>query len=113
MHNFVPSLLKCCRSPVMKTRVFIAKAIGSIVHFDRYPTLISEIVSQHLPCELNNNGTAQAVPQGREDNNSNLNKIHGVLQVLNVLVSKQNLFKYTKPELVLNKLSNLIDLVKR
>ena len=114
LHNFVPSLLNCCRSPAMKTRVFIAKAIGSIVHFDRYPALIGEIVGQHLPPsnELNNNnddGTAQAP----STENSNLNKIHGVLEVLNVLVTKQNIFKYAKPDLVLSKLASLVDHVKK
>ena len=59
LHNYIPMLLKCIKSPVMKTRVFIAKSIASIVNLDRYPTLIQDILN-------------------KEFNQFDNNKIHGV-----------------------------------
>ena len=81
----------------MKMRNFIAKAIVSIVNLDRYPDLIAEIFDSHL---LHMNSAA----------NSDQNRIHGLFDILNGLVEKQNIFKFIKFETFVEKLKSLIPL---
>lgn len=66
----------------MKTRVYIAKSIASIVNLYRYPSLIKIIFEEHLE-----------KIKFRENN-----KFHGVLEVLNHLIDKNNIFKFIQEE---------------
>mgnify|MGYP001810442314 CR=1 FL=1 len=90
LHTFVPGLLRCSQSPVMKTRIHIAKAITAIVSLDRYHNLVSEILDTHLDC-------------------GNKNNVNGILHILNHLLDKQNIFKLTKLDYVLEKAKNIAD----
>ncbi|CAF0722657.1 unnamed protein product [Brachionus calyciflorus] len=94
LHNYIPLLLKCSKSPVMKTRIFIAKSIASIVNLNRYPNLIQEIFVEHLDEKsLNDN-----------------NKIHGLLEILSCLIDKYNIFKFINFEEFFNNLEKLLEI---
>lgn len=81
----------------MKTRNFIAKSITSIVNLDRYPNLINQILIDHLNSETN---------IGQMDNN----KINGILELLNCLIDKHNIFKFIQFDLFMDKLEPLIEI---
>lgn len=88
----------------MKTRNFVAKSITSIVNLDRYPGLIHEIFNDHLKIDqiIISSDSNQLIL----DNN----KIHGILEVLNSLIDKHNIFKYIQFDLFLSYLEPLIEL---
>lgn len=80
----------------MKTRVFIAKAISSIVNLDRYPLLVKDIFDNYLKCdELNSK------------NSINSNYMHGLFEVLNILAKKNNIFQFISFETFMSKLEPL------
>lgn len=82
---------RCAKSPVMKTRNFIAKAIITIVNLDRYPTLIDDIFTLLLD-------RTEIIDH---------NKINGLLQILNGLIDKYDLFKFIPISVFLNNLEQL------
>lgn len=82
----------------MKTRVFISKAISSIVNLDRYPNLLNEILDENLRIDL--------IKINNNDNYDN-NFIHGLLQVLNTLTDKHNILNYISLQAILEKTQDL------
>lgn len=73
----------CCKSPVLKTRTFIAKALAAIVCLDRFPTLMRVIFEHYSKNYL-------LKSSGLIDNNY----VDGILQVLVQLVQKHDVFKF-------------------
>jgi hypothetical protein len=67
----------------MKTRNYISKAIVSIVNLNRYQNLINDLFDRDL--EICNG-----------DNNTiiNNNYLHGVLDILCLLIDKNNIFEF-------------------
>jgi hypothetical protein len=90
LHNFVPLLLKCAKSPAMKNRIFISKSIATIVNLDRYSNLINDILDNYLLNDLNDN-----------------NKLHGILQILIKLADKNKIFNFV----LFNKFSEALNLI--
>lgn len=86
----------------MKTRVFISKAITSIVCIDRYTNLLNQIFEQYLQPEN------YFISNQLVDNNY----LHGILQVLGSLVDKHKIFQYISFEKFIDYLKPLIRLKK-
>lgn len=94
LHNYIPLLLQCTKSPVMKTRIYIAKSIASIVNLYRYPNLIKIIFENHLETiKLRDN-----------------NKFHGLLEVLNHLIEKNYIFKFIQEEEFFDRLMKITEI---
>jgi hypothetical protein len=88
LHTLVPGLLDCIKSPVMKTRIHLAKAIASTVNLDRYPSLILDIFSMN--CTDNNH-------------------LNGLLHVLSALIDRnEHIFRLCPLETFLKKLTSLL-----
>ena len=85
----------------MKTRVFIAKAISSIVNLDRYNQLIHEIFDKYFQPEF--------YLRNRERTLDN-NFIHGLTLVLSVLIDKQRVFKFISIEKFLSQIKSISSL---
>lgn len=82
----------------MKTRIFIAKAISSIVCLDRYKSLISDIFDKYLHAEQYLTPTI--------DNNY----LHGILQAVSSLNDKNKIFQFITIEKFMANLTPLIEL---
>ena len=82
----------------MKTRVFIAKSISSIVCLDRYKSLINDIFDQYLQ------PTLYLTPL--IDNNY----LHGILQVITSLMDKNKVFQFISLDKFMKNLESLIGL---
>lgn len=78
----------------MKTRVYIAKSVSSIVNLHRYPSLLNQIFDDHF----------EKIRPG--DNN----KINGLLEVLSSLIDKNNIFKFIKIDDFFNRIIPIIQL---
>ncbi len=109
LHNYVPGLIKyfkgknifflafddlepfhrCCKSPAMKIRTFIAKSICSIINLDRYPNLFDQL----FKIDLNNN-----------------NELHGRLEIFTRVSEKHNVFKYITFASFQNELSYFLNM---
>lgn len=78
----------------MKTRNYIGKAISSIVNLNRYKNLINELFDRDF--EINNNDNAII----------NNNYLHGVLDIMYLLVEKNNIFNFISFEEFILKTNN-------
>lgn len=70
LHNYVPLLIRCAQSPIMKIRVFNAKALSTILCIERYPSFIQNLFDQF--------------DQVSNDNNY----INGLLEIINCFITK-------------------------
>jgi hypothetical protein len=100
LHSYVPLLLKCCKSPVMKSRIFISKSIATITNLDRYPSLFKEIFQKHLQSEISS----------RKSQPCDRNYLNGIFQVLTCLIEKHNIFQYISFDDFILNLKPFIDL---
>ena len=78
----------------MKIRVFIAKAINSIVNLDRYPLIFNEIFENFA--------------ENKTSSSTDHNNIHGLFEVLKNLSEKYNIFQFSSFETFFSKLEKLM-----
>jgi len=78
----------------MKIRIYIAKAISSIVNIDRYSSLFNEVFENFF----NESQSSKEVDH---------NNIHGMFEVLKCLAKKYNIFQFISFETFFSNLGKL------